>query len=556
MPSTTVTGLASGIQWQDTIDQLMQLERRPVDILESRKAEYQAKSSAWTQLESLLSTLQSTSEGMDELTELVSKSASSSDTDFLSVSAEASAISGTHTVEINQLAQNEIRVHDTGWPDLNTTSITQTGNTFQYTFEGLTRTITLNNGATMLDLVQAINNHENNIDDPDGDIPRITASTLDDGSASNSIHLVMTADESTSANSLTIDDGVGETDIGTATIDFDDTDFVNTQDAQNSEFRVDGYPTAGWISRDSNIIDDVLEGLTFTLKDADAGATSVTVGVANDYVSTKAKINDWVDAYNDIMQFISDTTSYDAENEVMGILMNDSQVRTVRDQLISIVANEIPGADESTQYTSFAMAGLDLSDGSKIKIDDSDLQDALEDDVEAVANMFVFSHSTTDSAIDFFTKTDATMGGEYAVSATYLASGKLDDTASNTIGGYAATVVDDYYLLGPDDSPIEGLRLRFESPGGAGGTINATVRIGTGAAVMADHKVGVLTDSIDGLFTSVKDGFESQIDHIDEQIESYEERLEIKRQTLEAQYLAMEQAVSEANATSSYLSSL
>jgi flagellar hook-associated protein 2 len=548
MPSTTVSGLASGIQWQDTIDQLMEIERQPVNLLEQRKAEYQAKTSAWNQLESKLNSLQSTSEGMDTLDELVSKSASTSDADFLSVSAEAGAVSGTHTVEINQLAQNEIRVHDTGWPDLNTTSITQTGNTFQYTFDGTTRTLTLPNGATLLDLVQAINNDEDN--------PGIIASTLDDGSGSDSFHLVLTAEESKSANSLVIDDGVGETDIGSVTNSFDNTDFVNTQDAQSAEFRVNGYPTAGWITRDSNVIDDVIEGVTFTLKKSDAGATSVTIGVADNYTTVKSKINDWVNAYNDVIQFIRDVTSYDSENEVMGILMNDSQVRTVRDQLIDIVANEIPGIDgTATKYTSFAMAGLDISDGSKIKVDDSDLQDALEDDIEAVANMFVFTSSSSDSSISFFTKTEETEGGEYAVSLTYLANGHIDSSASNTIGGYSATVVDDIYLLGENGSPVEGLRLRFDSPGGSG-TINSTVRIGTGAAVMADNKVTVMTDSYDGLFTTVKDGYDDQIEHIDDQIEAYEQRLEIRRQTLEAQYLAMEQAVSEANATSSYLSAI
>jgi flagellar hook-associated protein 2 len=47
MANVTFGGLASGIQWQDLIDEMMRLERRPVDKLKGQVATLQTRSSSW-----------------------------------------------------------------------------------------------------------------------------------------------------------------------------------------------------------------------------------------------------------------------------------------------------------------------------------------------------------------------------------------------------------------------------------------------------------------------------------------------------------------------------
>jgi flagellar hook-associated protein 2 len=57
MSIASFSGLASGIQWRDMIDQIMKLEARPVDLLRSRIKTLEAQTSAWGTLKSRLQTL-------------------------------------------------------------------------------------------------------------------------------------------------------------------------------------------------------------------------------------------------------------------------------------------------------------------------------------------------------------------------------------------------------------------------------------------------------------------------------------------------------------------
>jgi len=543
MPASTVSGFASGIDWQKTIDMLMQIERQPVDRMVQRKALYQQKTAAWNAISEKLTALQSSAQSIDTQDELLRKTAASSDTNIISASAKSGAVSGTHTIEVNQLAQSEVYVHSGGWADLNSTAVySGTGGQFVYNYDGSTYTVSVPNNATLLDLVQLINNDENN--------PGVTASTIDDGGTTDPVHLVLTSDDPKSANSFSID---ASTNLGTGT-EFDDASWTRTKNAQEAEIRVDGYPPASWITRTSNVIDDVLEGLTLTLKDTTTSA--VNVSVEDDYTAIKQRVSDWVKAYNDVMKEISTDIRYDSENEVQGILMGDSQVRTVRDQLTNIMVNVVPGLPSGSEYLSLGDIGLEVSTSGTITINDDELQAALENNAENVANLIAKSTATNNSSLQFLSSTDATEGGSYDVQATYLASGLLDASGTNTIDGYAATVESGNILVGKDGTPVEGLRVQFAYPGGGAGTASATVRYGTGTAVQVDNKISTYTDSFDGLIKGVKDAYQSQIDNLDDQITAYEQRLATKKEMLTKQFLAMEDAISKAKNQSNWTSAI
>ncbi|MCB2198211.1 flagellar filament capping protein FliD [bacterium] len=546
MASTTISGLSSGIDWQSTIDLIMQVESQPVTRLQERKLAYQQKNAAWNALQTKLTTLQASSQKIDTDTELLKKTASSSDTDVFTATAEAGAISGSHSIIVNQLAQAEIYVHADGWADVNSTEIySGAGGQFAFNYDGDTIILDVPSGSTLLDLVQIINNSEDN-QDADGNA-LVIASTIDDGGATDPIHLVLTAADPASANSFSIDDA--NTNLGTGS-EFDDASWTRTQDAQESEIRVDGFPPSSWITRESNNVDDVLEGVTLTLKDT--SATGVKVSVADNYTAIKSRIADWVSAYNDVMAEIKKDISYDAETETRGILLDDSQVRVVRSRLTDVVINEIPGLVSTATYKSLGDIGIDIGNNGTLTIDESELQDALEEDAEAVANLFAKSTSSTTSSLELLAYTEESEGGSYEVEVSWLSSGSIDKTASNTIGGYAATVENETVLVGKAGTEVEGIRIQFTYPGGGAGSTTGTIRFGAGVGVQVDGKVEVLTDSIDGLITNVTDSYQSQIDSLNDSIDSYEIRLEQKRESLVRQFLAMETAVSQARSQSSW----
>lgn len=550
MASTTISGLSSGIDWQSTIDLIMQVESQPVTRLQERKLAYQQKSAAWSSLQTKLTALQASSQRIDTDTELLRKTASSSDTDVFTATAEAGAVSGSHSIIVNQLAQAEIYVHADGWADVNSTAIySGAGGQFAYNFDGDNVILDVPSGSTLLDLVQIINNAEANQDE-DGN-PLILASTIDDGGSSDPIHLVLTAVDPASANSFSIDDV--NTNLGTGA-EFDDAAWTRTQDAQESQIRVDGFPPSSWISRESNVVDDVLEGVTLTLKDTTA--TSVSVSVADNYTAIKSRISEWVGAYNEVMNEINTAIRYDSETETRGILMDDSQVRVVRSRLTDAVINEVPGLVSTATYKSLGDVGIDIGTSGRLTIDESELQDALEEDAEAVANLFAKSTSSTTSSLEFLAYTEESEGGSYDVEISWLSSGYIDKSASNTIGGYAATVENNTVLVGQEGTPVEGIRIQFNYPGGGAGSTTGTIRFGAGVGVQIDGKIEVMNDSIDGLIANVTDSYQSQIDSLNDSIDSYEIRLEQKRESLVRQFLAMETAVSQARAQSSWAGSV
>ncbi len=153
MPATTITGLASGIQWADTVESLMEIERAPMVKLIERQDEADRKKDAWTGIQNALETFQARSKDIDTIDELVKMTVSSSDTSYLTATANADAIPSTHNIEINQLAQGEVEVHD-GWADVNTTAVKTGGaGQFDYTFAGTSYSVTVPSGATLVELI-------------------------------------------------------------------------------------------------------------------------------------------------------------------------------------------------------------------------------------------------------------------------------------------------------------------------------------------------------------------------------------------------------------------
>ncbi len=538
--STTITGLSSGIQWADTVDQMMIIESQPVERLLNKQDNLKAKRDAWTAIQGKLEALAAKSKTMDARDELLQMRATSTDTSIVTATATADAVASSHTIEVNALAQAHIFVHDTGWADVNSTSLTGSGNTFTYAFGGTDYSITLGSGATLADLVSKINRASDN--------PGVTASTIDDGSATNPIHLVLSSDETGSGNTISIND-VSTTIASNA---FDSANWVTTQTAQDAELRVDGYPAGSWITRESNMIDDIIQGVTLTLKATNTGLTE-TININEDYTSMKADIEAWVEAYNAVMLEISAKTRYDEENEIQGILMGDGRASSVKAALMRIASDEVPGLEDGARYNNLSSVGVKVGAGGQLALNKTKLQEAMEEELYAVVNLFVRDNGSTSGTYEYFASTIATRGGEYKVTANWDASGKL---TSGTIGGYTARVENGNLLVGKNDTDVEGLRILFNYPGGGAGSETATVRIGDPVTTQSANQIDQWTDSIDGLIKVVKDAYEDQIDSIDDDLLGWERRLETIRERLERQFLAMESAVSQAQAQGQWLNTM
>jgi len=102
----TFTGLFSGLDTASIVEALMNIERRPLTVLQDRQSETQEKLSVFQDLESRLASLDSAVQTLNLAGTVNAKTATSSNTNALGVSASASAATGNFTVDsITQLAR-------------------------------------------------------------------------------------------------------------------------------------------------------------------------------------------------------------------------------------------------------------------------------------------------------------------------------------------------------------------------------------------------------------------------------------------------------------------
>jgi len=203
MSEIQLPGLATGIDTGAIVQQLMEVNRRRMYALEVKKEGQEEKYDIMTDLQTKLKSYSMAVENLADSSDLRGFSVSTSDSDFLTASANSNASEGNHAIQVKQLATSERWVHD-GYKY--STSFVGAGNfIFSYNNEELVVQATAT--TTLDDLVGLINN--------DTDNPGVTASILkyDDGS-DGVYHLVLNGKENGTDYSISVNDS--NTEVHTA----------------------------------------------------------------------------------------------------------------------------------------------------------------------------------------------------------------------------------------------------------------------------------------------------------------------------------------------------
>lgn len=114
MPGTfAMSGISSGMDWSSLIEKIMQIEHRPVDLLEQKKQDYESKLSAWQDINAKLLSLKTKADLINQsedfdvyTTELSSDSSVDPETILLATSG-SNATAGTYRIRVLSLAQSE-----------------------------------------------------------------------------------------------------------------------------------------------------------------------------------------------------------------------------------------------------------------------------------------------------------------------------------------------------------------------------------------------------------------------------------------------------------------
>src|SRR5690606_3527261 len=90
----------------------------------------------------------------------------------------------------------------------------------------------------------------------------------------------------------------------------------------------------------SNVIDDI--SLTFTKAHA-AGDQPLTIDIAQDPSATKAKVQEFVDAYNSLMSTIKSLTASGSEESERGALAADGMTRGIKSMVDKLIRQNFGG---------------------------------------------------------------------------------------------------------------------------------------------------------------------------------------------------------------------
>lgn len=308
-------------------------------------------------------------------------------------------------------------------------------------------------------------------------------------------------------------------------------DFTNVlTEVQDAIVVVDGLT----ITRDSNEIDDVIDGVTFHLYAANPD-TNISIEVSEDVSEIKTAIVDFIDAYNAYREFViaNQEVGTDGAAADDAVLFGDSYLRSSSLDISSIISDSHGGI-------SLRDLGIDLDSSNSLIYDEDELNDYLLSNLDDIMDLFAAQLTTSSSDLGVLYYPDSLGDTDFTIDLTVDADGTL--TAASVDGDSSLFTVSGSTIKGAEGSIYEGMTLVYT--GDTSQSID--ISYSNGIAQQFYSMLDGYADASDGsLATQIAD-LQEQNEDYEEDIDAITERAEIYRATLEAKYAAMETAYLEA----------
>jgi len=489
------SGLASGIDTQAIVRQLVQIERLPIQTLQSRRSAEQRRLDLVSQLGDLVKALQKKAEALQTTGEFKSNAATISDATIGTVTAGTTAIAGSHTLEVVRLAATDRWVFDavsSRTEDLSTT----TGQQVDFTIGQTSYSLSVDPSRSSLDEIAADINNMASVD--------VNASVVNTGTESNPTYQLVLASKvpgedgritglssnvGGASENLTVNwiapDGNGVPQSGN-----------NITVGNDARALIDGL----LVRRSDNDFSNVLEGVTISFSRTTTPGDPAILSVEPDREAVRAKIDEFVASYNAVQSLINSQSTFTPSTEqgnnggTTGILFGDTLLTGVRSALDRALFRPIAGqtVNDPEAFSTLSIIGIKRDRSGLLSVDDTKFDEKFSEDLDALAGLF-----TDDDGFD--------NGGAVGGSPEYY----VDQSADS---GLMASLV------------REVGRMFGTLPGS-----NSTV-------------------TLRGIFDAKRDAIKERMKNFDRDIERKERRIESFEQNLILQYARFEELMSSLNA--------
>lgn len=378
--SIQIGGLATGLDTNALISQLMQAERRPIQRLEREQSFLKSRLTAFTDFDKRLRDLMSKAEGLESASKLVANKATAASEEYFRVSASSTAMQGSYNINVISLAQREKEVSQ-GFANVSDKAF-GTGRI----------SIQVGNGdAVQIDIGEDNNSLSGIRDAINAAGAGVKAAIINDGDADNPYRLVITADDAGTPVELSANLNGGS---------YANPLFTQTQEGSRAHIQVDGID----IYRNSNTITEAIPGVTIDLiKKHDEPGQTTGLQVDLDVDAVEKKVRDFVTAYNEIISFVAKQ-----QDASWG---RDAGLQGPKRNLQMMISSAI-GGDNSFQ--ALTQLGMETQRDGTLKVDGTKLKDVIQKDLDGVVGLFAGQEGVEGIAAKFKTflkgQTDRTTG--------------------------------------------------------------------------------------------------------------------------------------------------
>jgi flagellar hook-associated protein 2 len=369
-----IGGLASGLDTNAIIGALLSMESRPIMLLQAQKSTEESKLSLFGTLEGLVTSLQ------DKLADFTSSSGSlfshsvaAANEGVAAFTVTGQPISGGHSLEVSSLAASDRWAFD-GVADADADL---GAGTVAFDYNGTSYSVAIDAETSTLNEIAAAINDEAGDD--------VTASVINVGTeGSPSYQMVIAGDDTgTDYQIENLTSSVAGVVNGT-----------QLTNASNAQITIDGLD----VERSTNVFSDVIEGLSFTVQAVDS--TTFTTDIDNE--GSKEKIQEFVDAYNEVIGFINTQNTYDEDEGPGGDLFGESLLQTVRSSISNALFDvDLADVQSDTEgYSTMGLLGIEMQSDGTLSIDDDVLEEKMTGNPELFTAFFTDADSGVMVALD------------------------------------------------------------------------------------------------------------------------------------------------------------
>lgn len=428
MASTSGISASTNFDIDAIVSSLMTVEQRPAVLLSEQKTSYQAKISAYSTLQSSLSTFQTALANLASGSKFKVQAATSGNSDIFTATSNGNATVSNYAIKVGQLAQSH-KIATSSFADTKAAVGTGTMTITLGNYDAVSNTFTANpEKAAKSITITAANNSLAGIRDAinAGDMG-VTASIVNDGV--NGGKLVLTSKESGAVNSIRVSvadaDGDNTDMSGLSSLAYDPTagagagkNMTELQAAKNAQLNIDGID----VESASNVVTGVLEGITLNL--FKASADTVSLDVTKDTDKITEAVNAFVKAFNDFNTTVRNLTKFDESTtdytqKKSGVLLGDATARSISTQIRGMLAQTVSSGGE---FTSLSQIGVTFQRDGSLAVDSTKLKNAVETNFDDIAKLFIATGASGDADISFAGTGSKTQSGSYAVNITQAAT--------------------------------------------------------------------------------------------------------------------------------------